>query len=612
MFSKRPGSKGKLMVDKEARRGEAGSGIDFRALELEIDGEIDSLFVPIVQRAGGAKTMVEAHDSSKYDPDREKGKFCGVPGAGLDFGALQVEIDKEIDSLFVPAGKPDRNEGLVQTGNQEQPQTIQSKSPGSDAQNRPVAQNRGGPSPKSFEAATLRAQYDKAPPGDTFDSQKNHLHELSRLIEIFNAAYLSLDWEFSKDNIQKFAAALKQLEPFASRSSDAKTVLRIMDAILKRFVDRPHAVNRRLVQLIRDSQGLFAHLLLMESETEPHEKQRLNDLIERFQELRRRAHAVKAEAKRPKMEEILPEAMLPASSDKLKPPCEAVPAPALSMSHKSQIEEPSSLVDKSCRSFSENLEIMDTELASLQQIEKTLRGIPALVHIADRLIEIRSALKDQADILRDTRGEMKAQGSKGAEPMAEKTAVCEKTEPARFPTPIPVRHEDLYLIESNGECLELPASRVLKVARSPGKKGLKILKRGYATLTDFTPPFRTVKSGVLGEWTKLPAKELKSYRFEPLDPHSPDRVETSGPTAVLTSDGQAHRIIFGEIVNFISDAEISTGPPTEGLWARLKANRTFGCPFLIQAARFACRPLFRAKARRPTGIVGGNQWRPES
>ncbi len=257
------------MVDKEARHGEAGAGIDFRALELEIDGEIDSLFVPIVQRAGGAKTMVEAHDSSEDEPDREKGKFCGAPGAGLDFGALQVEIDKEIDSLFVPAGKPDRNEGLVQTGNQEQPQTIQSKSPGSDAQSRPVAQNRGGPSSKPFEAATLRAQYDKAPPDDTFDSQKNHLHELSRLIEIFNAAYLSLDWEFSKENIQKFVAALKQLEPFASRSSDARSVLRIMDAILKRFVDRPHAVNRRLVQLIRDSQGLFAHLLLMESETGP-------------------------------------------------------------------------------------------------------------------------------------------------------------------------------------------------------------------------------------------------------------------------------------------------------------------------------------------------------
>jgi len=536
----------------------------------------------------------------------------GEAGAEIDFRALELEIDKEIDSLFVPAGKPDRNEGLVQTGNQEQQQTIQSRSPGSGAQSRPVAQNGGGPSPKSFEAATLRAEYDEEPPGDTLDSQKYHLHELSRLIEIFNAAYLSLDWEFSRENIQKFVAALKQLEPFTSRSSDAGSVLRIMDAILKRFVDRPHAVNSKLVQLIRDSQGLLAHLLLMESETDPYEKQRLKDLIARFKEVRRRALAVKAEAKRPKMKEILAEAMPPAPSGKPQPPCELLYAPILSTQHKSQIEELRNLIDKSCRSFSENLEIIDTELACLRQIETTLRRTPALVHIAERLHEIGSSLKDQADNLRDTRAGMQAQRTKSAEPMAEKAAACEKTEPAQFPTPAPVRREDLCLIESNGKCAALPASRVLRVARSPRKKGLKILKRGYATLADFTPPFRGVKSGVLGEWTKLPANELKSYRFERLDPHSPDRVETSGPMAVLTSDGQAHRIIFGEIVNFTSDAEICTGPPTEGLWARLKANSTLGCPFLIQTARFACRTSFRAKDRRPTGVAGGNQWRPES
>ncbi len=593
------------MVDKEARHGEAGAGIDFRALELEIDGEIDSLFVPVVQKAGGAKTVVEVHDSSKYESDREKGKSSGEPGAGLGFGAIQAEIDKEIDSLFVPAGKPDRNEGLVQTGNQEQPQTIQSRSPGSDTQSRPVAQNGGGPSPKPFEAKTLRVKYDEAPPGDTLDSQKYHLHELSRLIEIFNAAYLSLDWEFSRENIQKLIAALNQLEPFAAVSSDARSVLRIMDAILRRLVDRPHAVNSRLVQLIRDSQGLLAHLLLMKSETAPHEKHKLKDLIERFQELRQRALAVKAEAKRPKMEEILPEAMPPAPSDKPQPACEALPAPILSTTHKSQIDELHNLIDKSYHSFSENLEIIDMELARLRQIETTLRRTPTLVHLAEKLNEIGSALKGQADSLRDTRGAMQAQRPEGAGPMAEKAATCEKTG-------TPVRREDLYLIESNGKCLTLPASRILRVARSPGKKGLKILKRGYATLADFTPPFRGVKSGVLGEWTKLPAKELKSYRFEPLGPHSPDRVETSGPMAVLTNDGQAHRIIFCETVNLISDAEICTGPPTEGLWARLKANRTLGCPLLIQAARFACRTSFRAKDRRSMRVAGGNQWRPES
>ena len=534
----------------------------------------------------------------------------GEAGAAIDFRALELEIDKEIDSLFVPAGKPDLNEELVQTGNQEQPQTIQSRSPGSGALSRPVAQNGGGPSPKSFEAATLRAEYDEEPPDDTFDSHRYHPHELSRLVEIFNAAYLSLDWEFSRENIQKFVAALKQLEPFASRSSDARSVLRIMDAILKRFVDRPHALNSRLVQLIRDSQELLAHLLLMDSETDPHEKQRLKDLIERFQEVRRRALALKAEAKKPKMEEILPEAMPSAPSHKPQQPCEVLPALILSTTHNNRIEELRNLVDKSCHSFSGNLEIIDMELARLRQIETTLRRTPALVHIAERLHEIGSSLKGQADILRDTRGEMQPQRTKGSEPMAEKAPACEKTEPPC--PPAPVRREDLYLIESNGKCLALPASRVLRVARSPGKKGLKILKRGYATLADFTPPFRGVKSGVLGEWTKLPANELKSYRFEPLDPLSPDRVETSGPMAVLTSDGQAHRIIFGEIVNSTSDAEICSGLPTDSLWARLKANRTLGSPFLIQAARFACRTSFRAKARRPMGVAGGNQWRPES
>ncbi|MGO9018652.1 MAG: hypothetical protein ACLQVJ_09920 [Syntrophobacteraceae bacterium] len=547
--------KGKSAAEPQADR-------DLGALQAGIDKEIDSQFVPMVQRAGGAETLVETHDTPQFEPKSEKGKSAAEPEADLDLGALQAGIDKEIDCLFVPAGKSEQNKGFVQTGNQEQQQIMQSRALGSDAQSRPIAQNRGGPSPKSIVAATLRAKYVEAPPDDTFDSHKYHLHELSRLIETFNAAYLSLDWELSRENIEKFIAAINQLEPFASRSSDAMSVLRIMDVILKRLVDRPHAVNSKLVRLIRDSQGLLAHLLLMEGETGPQEKQRLRDIIQRFQDLRRRALAVKAEARRPKVEEILPEAIPPSASDKLQPPCEVLPTPILSTTPKSPLEEIRNLIDKICRSLSRNLEIIDTELARLRQIEKMLRRTPALVHIAGRLNEIASALLDQADILRETRGAMKAQRPKGSEPVDETAAGCENTDPAHEPAP--VRREDLYLIASNGKWFALPACCVLRVARSHGKKGLKILKRGYATLADFTPAFRWVKSGVLGEWTQLPAKELKSYRFEPLEPHSPDLVETSGPMAVLASDGQAHRIIFGEIVNFISDAEIDIGPPTEG------------------------------------------------
>ncbi len=547
--------------EKNKTQAEPGADLDFGALQAEIDKEIDSQFVPLAQRAGRAKTAAVAHDTLRHEPKSEKNKTQAEPGADLDFGALQAEIDKEIDCLFVPAGKSKQNQEFVQTGNQEQHQNMQGVAPGSDAQSRPVARNSDSPSPKPFETTTSPEKYVETPPDDTFDSKKYHRHELSRLIETFNAAYLSLDWELSRKNIEKLLAAIRQLEPFASRSPDARSVLKITDAILKRLVDRPHAVNSKLIGLIRDSQGLLAHLLLMEDETGPHEKQRIEDIIQRFQDLRRRALAVKGETKRPKAEEILPEAMPPAQSDKLQAPREVPPASILSTKPQGPIEETRNLIEKIYGSLSKNLEIIDTELARLRQIEKALRRTPALVHIAGRLNEIANALKDQADILRFSRGEMKALRPKSAELVDETAAGCENTGLAHAPTP--VRREDLFLIASYGKWFALPACCVIRVARSPGKKALKILERGYATLADFTPVFRWFKSGVLGEWTKLPARELKSYRFEPLESHSPDMVDPCGPMAVLASDGQTHRIIFGEIVNFISDVEIDIGPPTE-------------------------------------------------
>ena len=184
------------------------------------------------------------------------------------------------------------------------------------------ARKAGGPSLEPSHGAASRAKYDESPSDNAFNSQRYHSHELSKLIEMFNAAYLSLDWEFSRENILKLLAALHQLEPFASRYADAGSVLRILEVILKRLVDKPHAINSRLVQLIRDSQGLLAHMLLVEGETGPDEKQRLKDLIESFHELRQRALAVKAKAARPRANET---AQPSSPCHEPQPPAEARP-----------------------------------------------------------------------------------------------------------------------------------------------------------------------------------------------------------------------------------------------------------------------------------------------
>jgi hypothetical protein len=116
-----------------------------------------------------------------------------------------------------------------------------------------------------------------------------------------------------------------------------------------------------------------------------------------------------------------------------------------------------------------------------------------------------------------------------------------------------------------GKCLALPASCVLRVARLTGRKRGKILKRGWATLADFAPAFRRLGTGVLGEWRKLSAKELKSFRFEPLAPLPADQPVKDAPMAILASDGKNHRVIFCEIVNFIANAKVETlAHPTEG------------------------------------------------
>src|SRR5208337_574607 len=64
------------------------------------------------------------------------------------------------------------------------------------------------------------------------------------------------------------------------------------------------------------------------------------------------------------------------------------------------------LMEKAWRSLSENLDIIDTQIARLRQIETILAKTPALVPIAQRLNGIGRALEDQVDTVRDKRGSL--------------------------------------------------------------------------------------------------------------------------------------------------------------------------------------------------------------
>ncbi|MDR3569395.1 MAG: hypothetical protein P4L43_15315 [Syntrophobacteraceae bacterium] len=497
------------MAQREAPRLEEWALDDSSALELEIEKEIDALFVPAVRNpapnavaaAGSpaqpldldAVTIPAATEGLMANNDAPRHKASTID----DSTALELEIEKEIDALFVPAvRKPD---------------------PDATAAAQPPNQKKDGLSDAMQPPGDLNAiqieidkEIDKvfvpSPPADSFSGEPTDPSGgLLRLIEQFNAAYLSLDWDFSRENLQKTVDALEQLEPMALKYTETKSVYRIMEVILKRLLEKPRAVNTQLVQVIRDSQGLLAHLLLIEGESGPHEKQRLKELVEKFQDLRQKAIAAKAAGPRP------------------------------------------DLSNTSQRSSDNSSTITPSEP-------------PAGVLATSLYGATQSGAGNTTPLAAETQGVSPAPAATICEPRPETEA------PMRS-----VLHTDVCLLVSEAKAIALPESCVVKVSRCTVRIWAKILKRGFATLSDFRPLFRSAKSGVFDNWAKLPPKELRSYKFEPLGFDFCGPAIATGPIAVLASDGQTHRIIFCDTVNYISNAQIACEfPANVGLFSTVE------------------------------------------
>jgi len=237
-------------------------------------------------------------------------------------------------------------------------------------------------------------------PDDAFDTQRSYFSELAGLIEKFNAAYLSLEWELSKENISNFLDALNNLETFASRSADTKSLLRLMEIILKRLQERPHAINSKLVQWIRDSQGLLAHMLLIDGATGPHEKQQLQDLFARFHDLRHRALAVKAVAK----QAVPPQAVKPATEDETRP------REGPSLAHLRQLPKRHHSMNSGTGWTTSGARSRITSRSLTPRLPAFAnRGptskAPDHASLSRRLNGVGNAIEDQADLMRDKRGE---------------------------------------------------------------------------------------------------------------------------------------------------------------------------------------------------------------
>ena len=546
-------------------RGTQGD-VDLGAFELQIEKEIDALFVPLEDAATAAATGTAS--ASGAIPARgeipKKGGmegltlpagpgFLGKPSAEAnfqpDFSMFEKELDAGIDSLFIP---------LSPIGQEEPPRDLVGDLP----VERPRKPATGIASPPGVGVPAAFAGARGGFAGETDAPGMGRPPELSALLESFSIAYLSLEWDFSAENIAKFDAALGSLEPFCRKESNAQSLHRLLKSLLHRLKTRPDSINAELSELVHEGQDLLRSLLISEG-VRPQDKEQLRLLVQKFQALREKSPIGR------KPEEGVSatgpgQAVMTRWQEPSRPVVADVPA-KLDLSGVRGL-----LVGmESCRVETEEvINGIAGESKRLFQIEGIMARTPGLAPLKAHVAKIRTNLEAQISLMLSktaewregvvqVQGRLDAAEERFAAGAPQAATVLQYPAPAAIQPQPPagvtekertsgeIRKDDVCLFDVSGKHFAVLASQVVKVRKISSGAAKKLVKRGYATLADFKPLFRSLKSGVFGTWSGMPDRILGKYRFIPVPPellHVESLPAAGG--VLLVSSGRNHGLIF--------------------------------------------------------------------
>ena len=561
---------------REERR---GLDIDWDAFEDQIDREIDSLFVPAeasAEPSTGSGVVSEEDKPAKGSPvpvAEPPGGFRQDEGerTGIDLRALEMEVDREIDNVFVPVEAfPSSAAVLPASGTVlEGAQKTGSSSPGRETTTK--------------DAPAASAAFSGEPQSSPV---KEDTESLPSLIEVLNVAYLSLDWECSAQNIAAMDSSLVRLEPFCAGSISLRNLYKILRSVLQRMKTRPSEIDGRLLDMVRDGYNLLRVLLVSESSPTPGQVEGLKSLISRFQTL-------KSGPQQP-----------PSAPDKTVPPTKPSAPPAVGTAH-SDGPVPAGMTPETCSlgGLRNWLEVygaqaaeaalgMEVENKLLTHMEEMLGKTPSLAPLMTRVGRIRSNLERHIVFFK-TRGE---EWSGRMETLREIESSLDRHAPSEsgsrpfspeLPQTVMAKRENdalpqrralsavICIVMMSGRPIAVPASGVVRIAPVSFKKADRIHAQGYARLSDFKPMFKGVKTGVFGLWGELSENTLLDFRFMYIRtlPGEGGEVVPRKGGAFLLSNGRDHGILIADGSEFeircreeIVSAEEKTGEGVAECW----------------------------------------------
>ena len=564
--------------------------LDLDSFSLNIDKEIDKLFVPTgfdaeeEKPAEPSEVVFEVTELAPEPPpppapvDPVPAKpATGGGGIDLDVDAFDALIDREIDSLFIPSAS---QEILITP----EPAAPVPKAPPQKAKTS-ILLFEDTPTPVAAKAPPLEipdeapvlpslsfGSFDPVEPPEQPDPEPSPQQELQSLLDEANAAYLSLDWEFSSENARKYELATAKLEPYAKKSNAATSLYKMLQSTARRIRTRPEQAGRDVTEFFRDTHEILGPVLLSQGPLSGWERDKIKSLIERFKTLRQKppqptpTDSVKPTPAPPQEARIPAQ---PSAQPPMRPPAQSELEDARSLTaFREWLELQRSRTDQ-------GIERLCVEAGHLAEIEGILARTSALAPLTSRLARIRKSVEEHVATCRQLSEEwppqiewlgrlennfnllidLSASTSDLKVPTPEQAPV----EPAASQA-VPTRTERLCIFTLSGKTIGILASRVLKIQKASPKKAFKILSRGFATLDDFKSLFGSLKSGLSGEWKALPAKTLKGFHFLPVRCETLDEAPEPHPVggAILVGSGSKHGIIFTDApaAEYREDSEI--------------------------------------------------------
>lgn len=579
--------------------------VDAGSFQLQIEKEIDALFVP--SEIGPSMETAFPEQGKGGRGANDKGRLVdAVPPAGPgssakpffdqsvsdDLSSFEKELDAGIDSLFKPVGQSSRDE----------PTTWRDKERPADR----FAMGTAPPAASAFSTGRETGEISHGALGgssagsresDAIPSSEKP-QGLSSLLESFSIAYLSLEWDFSAENIAKFDNVVGLMEPYCQGDPSIQSLHKLLKSVLNRLKTKPDSISAGLSEIIHDSQDLLRSVLISER-VRPEDKEQLKGIVRKFHALREKSITESRPDGGKTMvgEPVLGPEVAVASSRAVT---EKGATPDLPMLR--------SLLERmeTCRVVTdEAVQRISGESKRLQQIEGILAKTPALDPLKARVARIRSNLDVQVslvlnksvdwrermvqaqELLKDTEEySFQPPAQVMAIPLDQTEAVRSDASPAapwRGTAPPAIRQDDVCLFDVSGKHLAVLASQVVKVQKISGGTARKLIKRGYATLADFKPMFRSVKTGVFGTWSGMPDRILGKYRFVPVLPDvlGVESLPAKGG-ALLISSGRNHGLIFIDTaaVDLHNEREILLNEPKRpGILGVIKSET--GEPFEV-------------------------------